>query len=350
MIRLILTILFSLPLLAQTPDLRLNNIVVDAGHGGKDAGTVSSDKKTYEKTLTLKISKKFADRVRATYPSMNVVLTRESDVFVPLMDRAVKASQANAQLFISIHINAAARSRSANGFSAYILGPARKSSYDSYEVNMEALQRENSVIYLEEDYSTKYQGFDPESPESEIFLQLMQSAFREQSLLFAESVSQSMDKAPFRKNWGVMQGNFCVLRQASMPAVLLEFGFMSNPDDLSMLRSEKNIDNIVDKLYDAFCLYKGVYDSSVTLTPANDNVSGNIFYGVELLSSVNEVSHYDTRFKGEDVIAVKSGDRFHYILCFSDSIEDVKSEFSVISRKFPESFIVRIVGETVERF
>jgi len=349
--RKILSVLFSLFLSisfceSANPDLRLNTIVIDAGHGGKDAGTVSRDKKTYEKNLTLKIARKFSERIKAGYPAMKVVMTRETDVFVPLMDRTVKASGVNAQLFISIHINAAARSTAPNGFSAYILGPAKKSSYDSYEVNMEALQRENSVIYLEEDYSTKYQGFEQDSPESEIFLQLMQSAFREQSLLLAENISESMSQAPFRKNWGVMQGNFCVLRQASMPAVLLEFGFMSNPDDLAMLRSEKNIDSIVDKLYDAFSRYKTVYDSSVTL----DVAESPMFYGILVLSSCREMSQNDPFFKGEDVIAVNSGNQYNYILDFSSNIDEVKSKFINIRKKFPDACLVRINGETIERF
>ena len=345
-------------LYAGQPDLRLNTIVIDAGHGGKDAGTVSKDRKTYEKTLTLKISKKFAEKVTEAYPSMKVVLTRKEDLFVPLETRAAIASRNNANLFISIHINAAAKSQSPNGFSAYILGPAKKSNYDSYDVNMEVLQRENSVILLEEDYSTKYSDYDPSSPESEIFMQLMQNAFREQSLSFAESVSSSMSNGPFRKTWGVMQGNFCVLRRASMPAVLLEFGFMTNPDDLSTLRVEKNIDRIVENLFKAFSSYKEVYDASVSITPGVESEKaetsesapkqeGTAFYGIQVLASSRELSPNDRFFKGQDVICVKSGKMYKYIICNSSDLSAVRKSYSSLKPNFPESFIVKVDGETI---
>ena len=345
---------------ADQADLRLNTIVIDAGHGGKDAGTVSADRKTYEKTLTLRLAKKFAGKVKEAYPGMKVVLTRENDTFVPLMDRAGIASRAGANLFISIHINAAARSKTPNGFSAYILGPSKKSSYDSYDVNMEALQRENSVIFLEEDYSTKYQGYDPDSPETEIFMQLMQNAFREQSLAFAECVSHGMDKGPFRKNWGVMQGNFCVLRQASMPAVLLEYGFMSNPDDLATLRNDARLEEIVDNLFNSFVEYKEAYDASVTIGAAEESVpsgpavsSGEqaapTFYGVQVLATTKELSPSDRFFRGYEVIAIRSGNLIRYIISPTDDASSAKKFQSGIKSFYPESFVVKIEGETVSR-
>ena len=351
----------------------MNTIVIDAGHGGKDAGTVSADRKTYEKTLTLKLSKKFAEKVRAAYPEMKVILTREKDVFVPLMDRTALASKVGANLIISIHINAAAKSKSPNGFSAYILGPAKKSKYDSYDVNMEVLQRENSVIFLEDDYSTKYQGYDPNSPESEIFMQLMQNAFREQSLAFAESVSHNMDRGPFRKNWGVMQANFCVLRQASMPAVLLEYGFMTNPEDLSVLRKEEALNKIVDRLFDSFVSYKEDYDASVAIedTPAPAMESATapqakpeaqtvspqekpqaqsgapVFYGVQVLASSREMSPSDKYFRGHDVICIKVGKVYKYILSPEDNPDAVKTFYNKIKSQYPESFIVKVEGESI---
>ena len=357
---------------AEKADLRLKTVVIDAGHGGKDAGTVSADRKTYEKTLTLKLSRKFAQKVMDAYPDMTVVLTRDNDVFVPLMDRAGMASKAGANLFISIHINAAARSKTPNGFSAYILGPSKKSSYDSYDVNMEALQRENSVIFLEEDYSTKYQGYDPDSPESEIFMQLMQNAFREQSLAFAECVSKGMDKGPFRKNWGVMQGNFCVLRQASMPAVLLEYGFMTNPEDLATLRSEASLDKIVDNLFSSFVEYKEAYDASVAIgdtaaqpgkaetaadpergqaakaAKAEETPSDSpVFYGIQVLASSKEMSPSDRFFKGKEMISVRSGKLYKYIVCPSDDLDSAKKKHAEIKSVFPESFVVKVEGGSV---
>ena len=195
-------------------------------------------------------------------------------------------------------------------------------------------------------------------PESEIFMQLMQNAFREQSLSFAESVSSSMSNGPFRKTWGVMQGNFCVLRRASMPAVLLEFGFMTNPDDLSTLRVEKNIDRIVENLFNAFSSYKEVYDASVSITPGVESEKaetsesapkqeGTAFYGIQVLASSRELSPNDRFFKGQDVICVKSGKMYKYIICTSSDLSAVRKSYSSLKPNFPESFIVKVDGETI---
>ncbi len=370
-------LLTSLPARAQgkaAPDLTLRTIVIDPGHGGKDAGTTSADKKTYEKTLTLRISKLFAEKVREAYPAMKVILTRDKDVFIPLNTRAKKASDADAQLFVSIHINASARSKSINGFSAYILGPSSKSNYDSYEVNMDVCKRENSVIFLEDDYSTTYKDYD-DSPESQILLQLMQNAFREQSLAFAETVSAHMDAGPFKKNWGVMQGNFAVLRRASMPAVLLEFGFMTNADDLTRLRSEENIGQIVDHLFDAFVEYKTSYDKSValekekpvaeektevkektTVTPAPDSAPTEkteegtaVLYGTQILAGARKIPAGDPCFKGFKTISLKVGNLYKYIALPDEDKAQAKAGYDRVKKVFPDAFFVKVEKGVISR-
>ena len=211
-------------------DLRLNTIVLDPGHGGKDPGCISQDKRTQEKNLTLTISRKLAEKIRKQYPEMKVLLTREKDEFVALRDRALFATKNNANLFISIHINAASN-RSANGFAAYILGQSSNKNTDTYAFNMDVVTRENSVIYLEDD-ATVYGDLNDNSPEAQIMSQFMYNAFREQSLEVAETMNGAM-KTPFKHSYGVQQANFQVLREASMPAVLLELGFISNAGDLT---------------------------------------------------------------------------------------------------------------------
>ena len=365
----------SLPAHAQgkaAPDLTLRTIVIDPGHGGMDAGTTSADKKTFEKTLTLRISKLFAERVREAYPTMKVILTRDKDVFIPLNTRAKKASDADAQLFVSIHINASARSKSINGFSAYILGPSSKSNYDSYEVNMDVCKRENSVIFLEDDYSTTYKDYD-DSPESQILLQLMQNAFREQSLAFAETVSAHMDAGPFKKNWGVMQGNFAVLRRASMPAVLLEFGFMTNPEDLTRLRSEEKIGQIVDHLFAAFVEYKTSYDKSVALekekpvseektvekdnaaptpAPAAPDKTGEgdaVLYGTQILAGARKIPAGDPCFKGFKTISVKVGNLYKYIALPDEDKAKAKAGYDRVKKVFPDAFFVKVEKGVISR-
>ena len=373
-LRYLTALCLLLPLTARTqskpaPDLTLQTVVIDPGHGGKDAGTTSADKKTFEKTLTLRISKQFAARIREAYPGMKVILTRDKDVFIPLNTRAKKASDADANLVISIHINASARSKDINGFSAYILGPSNKSNYDSYEVNMDVCKRENSVIFLEDDYSTTYKDYD-DSPESQILLQLMQNAFREQSLAFAETVSSHMDKGPFKKNWGVMQGNFAVLRRASMPAVLLEFGFMTNADDLARLRSEEKIDQIVSHLFDAFVEYKASYDKSVALekeTPAAKTTeqkepgsvkspepekAGNaksVLYGTQIFAGSRKIPAGDPCFKGFKTIPVKAGNLYKYIALPDEDKEQAKAGYARVKKVFPDAFFVKLEDGVVSR-
>ena len=343
-------------------DLRLHTVVIDPGHGGKDPGTMSADKKTTEKTLALKISRMFAARIREAYPEVKVVMTRDKDVLIPLNTRAKIASDADAQLFISIHINGIAR-KSVNGFTAYILGPSNKSNYDSYEVNMEVCKRENSVIYLEDDI-TAYKDYD-ESPESQILLQLMQNAFREQSLAFAETVSQHMGKNPFKKNWGVMQGNFAVLRRASMPAVLLEFGFMTNADDLAILRSDEKIRTMVDRLFAAFAEYKTNYDKSVTIAepapkaepkpegegkPAAKSVTTSaVYYGTQILASSKKMAPGDKFFKGFETEAVRVGNLYKYVAGPDEDLGKARESFARIKKVFPDAFFVKVEDGQISR-
>ena len=226
---------------AQTSEarkLRLNTVVLDPGHGGKDAGCVSKDGKTYEKNLTLSIAKLLGQKIKEEYPDVKVYYTRLTDRYITLNERADIANRNHADLFISIHINANTSS-SPSGFSAHIFGRSSGKDSDLFRGNMELCRRENSVILLEDDYSTNYQGFDPEDPESFIFFNLMQNAFYEQSLLFAGDVIQSLSGGPIVKNRGVSQDPFFVLWKTSMPSVLLELGFISNSADLKVLTSEK---------------------------------------------------------------------------------------------------------------
>ena len=348
-------------------DLRLNTIVLDPGHGGKDPGCISQDKRTNEKTLTLTISKKLAEKIRKQYPEMKVLLTREKDEFVALRDRARFATKNNANLFISIHINAATN-RSANGFAAYILGQSSNKNTDTYAFNMDVVTRENSVIYLEED-STVYGDLNDNSPEAQIMSQFLYNAFREQSLGFAETVNGKMG-SPFKHSYGVQQANFQVLREASMPAVLLELGFISNAGDLTLLRSDKSIDQMVDNLFKAFCDYKTSYDASVTISapaerpapapssqaqpaPAantSDTASqvqeGSVYYGTQVLASSKLMKESDSYFKGYKVRTIKSGNLYKYIVGFSEDINQAKKENSDIKKVFKDSFMVKVEGNS----
>ena len=249
---------------ANAGDLKLTTVVIDAGHGGKDAGAVSKDKKTFEKTLTLDISKRFATLIQRAYPEVKVVLTRETDDFVALNERAVRANKAGANVFISIHINSAT-STTPNGYSVHILGQSSVKDRDLFAYNMDVCKRENSVILLEDDYNAKYQGFDPNDEESYIFMQLMQNAHLEQSLLLASVISEKLKGGPIKADRGIWQNPFYVLWKTAMPAVLVEIGFISNSVDLATLRTPEQRQIIAKRLFEAFKDYKDLYDSSVDI-------------------------------------------------------------------------------------
>ena len=258
-------LLLSAPVLLADGAGKVRTVVIDPGHGGHDPGCVSKDALTTEKALTLDIAEKFAGKIREKYPEVKVILTRDEDRYVTLSGRADIANNAGADLFISIHINAAASGSSANGYSVHCLGQSSREGNDLFGKNLELCQRENSVIKLEADYETRYQGFDPSDPQSYIFFSLLQNSNLNMSLAFAEDVNEAMKEGPVKKSRGVSQDPFWVLWRTAMPAVLIECAFISNPDDLAVLRSESDRDKIAACFLKAFTAYKIRYEGSTAV-------------------------------------------------------------------------------------
>ena len=248
--------------------LKLSTIVIDPGHGGTDPGCISADKKTYEKTIALDISKRLAQKINVSLPGVKTVLTRSNDTFVTLSGRADIANDIGADLFISIHVNAQAKGTSASGYSIHCLGQSSREGTDLFSKNLELCKRENSVILLEDDYQTRYQGFDPSDPQSYILFSLMQNAHLEHSLVFAEDVANAMKGGPITRSRGVSQDPFWVLWRTTMPSVLVEVGFMTNPNDLKTMRSPEGRDQIAANLLKAIQTFKKRYDSSTSTTTA----------------------------------------------------------------------------------
>ena len=339
--------------------LGLRTVCIDAGHGGTDPGCVSRDKKTYESKIALDIALKLSEKIRAGYPGVNVVMTRSTDTFITLGGRADIANKKNADLFISIHVNTAA-SASANGYSIHVLGQSSKKDRDLFAYNMDVCRRENSVIMLEDDYTAKYQGFDPKDPESFIFFNLMQNSHLEQSLLFAQDVEKSMSAGPMRNSRGIWQDPFYVLWKTAMPAVLVEVGFMSNSEDLAALRSESGREKIAQNLYVAFGVFKKRYDGSVNAASGRQSaqadkksgtaaVSGEAqaLYGTQVLASGKMMKDNDPFFKGYKVTRVRSGNIYKYMIGVSDSPAKAKEDFAKIRKSFPGSFLVAVKGDIV---
>ena len=225
-------------------------VVIDAGHGGKDPGALG--KRGREKDINLRVAKEFGRLVRENMNDVKVVFTRDDDVFVPLQDRSAIANRANGDLFVSIHVNAS-KTTAACGAETYTIGLAKS------DANFEVAKRENSVILLEDGYKERYQGFDPRSPESYIMFEFMQSKFSDQSIEMAAYIQDEFIELK-RYNRGVRQENFWVLHQTKMPSVLIELGFISNPDEEKYLLSDNGNRELANAIYKAFARYKHEFD------------------------------------------------------------------------------------------
>ena len=231
-------------------------VVLDAGHGGSDAGAIGVKGK--EKNINLGVVLKLGKLIEANMPDVKVAYTRKSDVFVGLKERTQFAHRNNGDLFISVHANSVAKKnrnrKKLKGVSTYVLGTAKNSQ------NLEIAQRENAVITLEDDYTAKYEGFDPNSPESYIIFETMQDAYLEESISFAALVQSEMSSVAKRHDRGVRQNGFYVLAYTGMPSVLVELDFICNPTQEKYMLSEEGQEQMALALYNAFVTYKASYD------------------------------------------------------------------------------------------
>lgn len=333
----------------------LNVICIDPGHGGHDPGCISG--KTREKDLTLDISKRLASKLNEAFPEMTVVLTRSNDKYIGLGKRSQIANDAKADLFISIHINSA-KNKSAAGFSIHCLGKSSNRNRDIFQENMDVCRRENAAVLLDDD---KDEFFDPDDPASYMILSLMQNVYLEQSLKFAEEMRQSMSRhSSIRKDRGVWQDPFYVLSRTSMPAVLVECGFISNASDLQSLRSAEGREKIAESLFKAIKSYKSKYDREVTpadkaaeVPEANSEikteVNPEILYGTQILASGREIPSGDKVFKGYTPLVVKSGRLYKYIIGVDSDRKEAERKFKKIKQTFKESFMVSVKDNVAEQ-
>ena len=232
-------------------------LVIDAGHGGHDAGAKGAF--SYEKNINLNVALAFGRYVENNCPDVNVIYTRKTDVFVPLHKRASIANKNKADVFISIHTNALPKGHIARGLETYTMGMRRS------DEKLSAAMRENSVIMIEKDYKEHYEGYDPNSPESTIMFEFMHDKNMSRSVELAKYVQNSVCSIANRPDKGVKQDVFLVLRETSMPACLIELGFITTPDEETFLNNKSNVDKLARGIYEAFAKYKEKYDKEITV-------------------------------------------------------------------------------------
>ncbi len=354
--RAVLCLLFSIALTTvttyaqrQVGEVRLQRVVIDPGHGGTDPGALSPDRKLREKDINLYVAKKLGEYINQAYPQVEVYYTRTTDVQVALDQRSAFANRKKADLFISIHVNSAGKNTSARGTETFVMGMHKNDS------NFEVCLKENSVITLEEDYQTTYQGFEPDNPESYIIFNLMQSASLEQSVEMANFVQKELSQSPVSVNRGIKQGGLLVLWKTTMPAVLVELGFITNEKDRNVLATPAGRDRMAKHLFEAFSQYKKKYESGMTIStdipvagssdsPADAresvaNAKGSFAIQVFALSS--KINASDSRFKGEKTVnCVRDGNIYKYSVGSYALRSEAEADLPRVKQKFPGAFIV----------
>ena len=256
---LLLATLFVNPLFAddkKKKNNKIRTIVIDPGHGGKDSGTMGTKRYTqYEKHIALDISLKLGNYIKEAFPDIVIIYTRKTDVFLELWERTELANEKNADLFISVHCDGFTNPNP-SGASVFVMGMSK------LKANMDVAMRENSVMYLEDNFKEKYDGFDPKSPESYIVFSLMQNTFLDQSISIAEKIEDEFANRAKRKSRGVKQAPFYVISRVNMPSILIEAGFLTNPKEEDFLNTELGKDHIASAIFRGFRSYKESVDGA----------------------------------------------------------------------------------------
>ncbi len=337
--------------------------MLDAGHGGKDPGTVNG--KHYEKDINLSVVK-VTGRILSTIEGVEVIYTRSTDKFIELSQRSKIATDAKADLFVSVHVNAN-DNKDAYGTETFVMGVDRSND------NLGVAMRENGVISLENDFSTKYEGYDPNSAESHIMFSLMQYGYSQESLELAAMVQNSY-KGLGRRDRGVKQAGFLVLWRNTMPSVLTEIGFLSNPSDMKYITSKSGQEAIGKALASSIESYMKSYmasstdsrelENSVDQTQYSDKLDANTsegFYAVQVRASSAPVDINSKNFgslRGR-VTERKVGNMYKYtvgkLFLYKDALhlqseirEHVKDAFIVAYDKSGNQIAVSVAKKILE--
>jgi N-acetylmuramoyl-L-alanine amidase len=353
---LLVTSFFAGIVHAVSQESLLKTIVIDAGHGGKDPGCHGAS--ANEKTVCLSIALRLGKLIKAKYPDINVIYTRDKDVFIELNERANIANRNNADLFICIHANSA--SPSAYGAETYVLGLHRTES------QQKVAERENSTIYLEDDQGEKYKDFDL-TPDALIARQIQLSVFLDQSISFADKLQKEFKKIG-RHDRGVKQAGFLVLYKTTMPSVLIETGFLTNVKEEYFLADTSGQTKMANCMFTAFQNYKNelegiddvVEDNNVNIV-ADDiqdvvekedtELSSDVIFRVQIETSESRISTSSTKFKGMEVYEYVQNNLFKYTA--GNYINDYESASSFKNKLreegFSSAFVVAFLnGERID--
>ena len=373
---------------------RLFTVVIDAGHGGKDSGTVGNGGK--EKDITLAVAKLVGAKIHAAHPEVRVLYTRNTDVFVGLQARADFANKNKASLMLSIHVNSAP-SKDVHGTETYVLGIAK------FANNLSVAMRENKAMLLESNYKTTYKGFDPTSTESYIMFDLMQDAYFNKSIELANKIQRQYRSAG-RYSRGVRQDILWVLSQSAMPSILTEIGFLSNANEASFMLSAAGQQALASAIAAGFSsYYRGkstktqdskeadstetkkeeaatVSDETAEEPTADKDTSpraeveramnksrerskdkektkkeseaksseSGITYRVQFLSSPDKIDTKDARFRNlpTEVERVKVGRAYIYLLAPTNSKAEAQKQLRALPRTYRDAYIARYRGKT----
>ncbi|MBO4314935.1 MAG: N-acetylmuramoyl-L-alanine amidase [Prevotella sp.] len=368
--RTLYLILISLSFLA-VPEMTAKQftVVIDAGHGGKDAGACGSSLK--EKNLTLKYALAFGKILEQNCPDVKVVYTRKTDVFLELCKRAEIANKNKADLFISVHINALDGNKNTTGIQTYTLGRGETTGKKGIQENLEVAKRENSVIYLEKDYRQTYHGFDPNSPESNIMFEFMQDKNMEKSIELARLMQKHLCATTGRRDKGAHQNNLAVLRLTSMPGCLLELGYISTPSEAEFLNTKDALQRYTRGFYKAFNEYRKKYEKGptppVSIDPimpeldesptkpdnnkpsqekkedgkTNETAGNSPVFKVQLSYGDKKLSVTDRQFKGvKNVECNQEGRMYRYTVGSSTDYNEIYRLRKEIAKTIPDAFII----------
>ena len=356
-------------------------LVIDAGHGGKDPGTRT--KANMEKTIALNVALAFGKYVEQNCSDVRVIYTRKTDVFIPLGERAAIANRNKADVFISIHVNSVASKKPVAGLETYTMGMRRS------DEKLSAAMRENEVVLIEDGYQQRYAGFDPRSPESYIIFEVMNEKNMAESVELAQLIQKNVCATAGRPNKGVKQDAFLVLRETSMPACLIELGYITTPSEEAFMTNSKNVDLMARGIYQAFVAYKSKHgggkatalapekklaaeeqntaaeekkptepekpetapaaaeqsEQQPAITPLvatpQQSADDAAVFKVQILTSDRKLKATDSRLKGlGNVDSYREGGLWKYTVGASTNYNEIYRLRKEVVQKFPQAFII----------